>query len=311
MRRLLILITAGAMVLSTQFVAHAAEPSTNLTLPMTGTDVPDLSDVFDAMDVCYDYPDSVGCNAFIPFISLILTCAKDPANALCSKATAQPTPTVVIQNPCTGPDASKYDYCQGAVVIDKSPGSFCYKNPDDPTCNPKGTTTVKTGVESCEVNPYQEVCKDAVKIEGQAVKTGKVARVVVADPKVKYVDKDGNELVPKPLLDNFGNQVSDQDGKVIYRTIIITSAGAPVTDKQGNAVYSEVAKDDSGKTLLTKQTKKSGSAPVLVFNVLSSDDKLVYGPDGKPLSTLPALRTDGFAQVDRDGKAIQIGRAHV
>ncbi|NBP92241.1 MAG: hypothetical protein EBU43_07915, partial [Actinobacteria bacterium] len=172
------------------------------------------------------------------------------------------------------------------------------------SCTVSGSTAIK-GDAACAVNAFQDGCKDAaLKIDGDVVKVPAEGKVSVADSIKKYLDKNGIALEPKSVTDAYGNALTNRDGQIIYRTIIITSTGVPVTDANGNAIYSELAKDDSGKTLLTKTTKKSASAPVLIFNVLSSDDKLILGPDGKPLSTKPALTSDGFAQVDRDGNAI-------
>ena len=284
--------------------ASAADPTPVVTIPLTGTDVPDLGDVFDAMDVCFDFPNSVGCAAFMPFVELIVKCAADPALKICTQATASKTAAVVVADPCNGSGASSNESCKGAVIIDRSPGSFCYKNPTDASCTVSGTTAI-TGDAACAVNAFQEGCKDAaLKIDGDVVQVPTEGKVSVADSIKKYLDKNGIVLEPKSVTDVYGNELTNREGQIIYRTIIITSTGVPVTDANGNAIYSELAKDDAGKTLLTKTTKKSASAPVLIFNVLSADDKLILGPDGKPLSTKAAMTSDGFAQVDTDGNAI-------
>ncbi len=309
MRRLLIALLsislAGTFAVATPLTpAIAADPASALTLPLTGTDVPELGDIFDAMDVCFDFPNSIGCAAFMPFIELIVKCAADPSLSICTQATASKTPAVVVADPCSGAGATTNETCKGAVIIDRSPGSFCYKNPTDASCNVSGTTAI-TGDAACAVNAFQDGCKDAaIKIDGDVVKVPTEGKVSVADTIKKYLDKNGIVLEPKSVTDAYGNELTNREGQIIYRTIIITSTGVPVTDANGNAIYSELAKDDSGKTLLTKTTKKSASAPVLIFNVLSADDKLILGPDGKPLSTKPALTSDGYAQVDRDSNAI-------
>jgi len=309
MRRLIHTLISAALALagsaSIQISpATAAGPTSSVTIPLTGTDVPDLGDVFDAMDVCFDFPNSVGCAAFMPFVELIVKCAADPSLKMCTEATASKTAAVVVANPCTGADAANIESCKGAVIIDRTPGSFCYKNPTDASCLVSGTTVAK-GDAACAINAFQDGCKDAaLKIDGDVVKIPTEGKISVADSIKKYLDKNGIVLPPKSVTDAYGNALTNNDGQIIYRTVIITSTGVPVTDANGEAIYSELAKDASGKPLLTKTTKKSAAAPVLIFNVLSADDKLVLGPDGKPLSTKPAMTSDGYAQVDRDGNAI-------
>jgi hypothetical protein len=60
----------------------------------------------------------------------------------------------------------------------------------------------------------------------------------------------------------------------------------------------------SGGKSAPKKSTKSSTAPVIVMNVLGTDNKEILGPDGRPLQTAPIVKQGNFVYTDSNGSPI-------
>ena len=91
---------------------------------------------------------------------------------------------------------------------------------------------------------------------------------------------------------------------------VLGSTGKAVVDDKGEVVRAQVAKSEAGQIIYIERvvpgSPSKKKAPVVLLNVLGSDDKVLTGPDGKPLTTAPVLREGNSVFVDKNGLPIMV-----